>query len=133
MEILDAPSREVFCVGRERTNTPLQALLLMNDPQFTEANRKLAENAMIGYESSEDRIDFITRRLIGRKVDTEERLAITETFDAAAEYYAANPSDAEKLITVGELPHDAKLDDAQLAAWTIVASQIFNLDETITK
>lgn len=133
MEILDAPSREVFCVGRERTNTPLQALLLMNDPQFTEANRKLAENAMKGYESSEGRIDFITRRLIGRVVDTEERLAITGTFDAAAEYYAANPSDAEKLITVGELPHDAKLDDAQLAAWTIVASQIFNLDETITK
>jgi len=133
MEILDAPTREVFCVGRERTNTPLQALLLMNDPQFTEANRKLAENAMIGYESSEDRIDFITRRLIGRKVDTEERLAITETFDAAADYYSANLDDAEKLITVGELPHDAELDDAQLAAWTIVASQIFNLDETITK
>lgn len=133
MEILNAPTREKFCVGRERTNTPLQALAMMNDPQFVEASRVLATKAVEGAKDFDARLDFITLRLLGRKLDDQERTYVKTTLGEAAAYYTAKPEEASKAIAVGELKPDKQAPSVELAAWTLVAGQLFNLDETITR
>ncbi len=133
MEILNAPTREVFCVRRDVTNTPLQALVLMNDPQFVEASRVLAEMAMKASGDFDARIDHISRRLLARKFDTEDRTAIRETLDKALEYYTAKPEEARLAIATGETKPDETLPAPELAAWSLVTNQIFNLDETVTR
>ncbi|MCW1915555.1 DUF1553 domain-containing protein [Luteolibacter sp. GHJ8] len=133
MEILNAPSREVFCVRRDRTNTPLQAFVTLNDPQFVEASRRLAEHAMEATPDPSARIDFITERLLSRKLKDEERKLALETYDAALAAYRADGKEAQAMISNGETKADAKLNVPELAAWTLVASQILNLDETLNK
>jgi hypothetical protein len=133
MEIFNAPTREAFCVQRDRTNTPLQALALMNDPQFVEASRELAALAIKSSTDADGRIDFITRRLLSRVFDDDERKVARDSLAAMLETYRAKPEDAGKLITTGAKPPPQDIDPAELAAWTLVASQILNLDETITR
>jgi hypothetical protein len=133
MEIFNAPTREGFCVRRDRTNTPLQALALMNDPQFVEASRELAALAIKSSGDADARIDFITRRLLSRVFDDDERKVARDSLSAMLETYRAKPEDAGKLITTGAKPPPQDIDAAELAAWTLVASQILNLDETITR
>jgi mono/diheme cytochrome c family protein len=132
MEILNAPSREVFCVRRERTNTPLQAFVTMNDPQFVEAARQLAGKAIAAAPDFDGRLDFVTTRLLSRTLADNERPAVRLTLDKALTEYRAAPDAATRLIEVGasRTPTD---DPATLAAWTIIASQILNLDECLTK
>jgi hypothetical protein len=133
MEIFNAPSREKFCVRRERTNTPLQALALMNDPQFVEASRELAAHAIRESSDVEARADFITLRLLSRTLDKDEHAIVRETLDAVGKTYRENPEEAAKLIATGVSPVPGNIDPPELAAWTIVASQILNLDETVTR
>ena len=133
MEILNAPSREVFCVRRERTNTPLQALATLNDPQFVEACRNLAEQAVKSAPDPSARLDFITLRLVSRTMNAEERSVVLETLAEAMKAYSEQPEAAAKLIATGETKADATVPPAELASWTLVASQILNLDETLTK
>ncbi|MFD2255384.1 DUF1553 domain-containing protein [Luteolibacter algae] len=133
MEILNAPTRETFCVRRDVTNTPLQALALMNDPQFVEAGRVLAENAVERGEDFDAGLDHISLRLLDRRLNEVERSFVKETYQAAEKYYGENPDEAELAIAVGETKPDGKLPAPELAAWTLVAGQLFNLDETITK
>jgi hypothetical protein len=133
MEIFNAPSRETFCVRRDRTNTPLQALVLLNDPQFVEASRELAANALKASPGFGERLDFITLRLIGRKLAEEEKTIVKRTLDASLAGFQAAKDDALKLVTTGAKPPPADADVPELAAWTLVASQILNLDETITR
>ncbi len=133
MEILNAPSREVFCVNREQTNTPLQALALMNDTQFVETGRVLAAVAMKGADDFDGRLDVITLRLLNRKMETDERADVKVTFYKALEYYEEKPEQARLAISVGETKAPESLPAPQLAAWSIVAGQIFNLDETVTR
>ncbi|MEY3395082.1 MAG: hypothetical protein RL346_1318 [Verrucomicrobiota bacterium] len=133
MEILNAPTREIFCVARERTNTPLQALALMNDPQFVEAARALATLVMKESDDFDQRLDIITLRLLNRKLDGEERAAVRETHNAALNYYQGKPEEAKLALTVGEFAYDPHLPTAELAAWSLVANQLFNLDETVTR
>ncbi|MFK7850499.1 MAG: DUF1553 domain-containing protein [Akkermansiaceae bacterium] len=133
MEILDAPTRETFCVRRDRTNTPLQALVLMNDPQFVEAGRMLAAMAIGEKEGFDERLDLITLRLFGRKLGTDERSIVKSTFDAAEEYYTGKPEDARLAIAVGETKPPEDIPAVELAAWTLVAGQLINLDETLTR
>jgi hypothetical protein len=133
MEIFNAPTRESFCVRRDRTNTPLQALALMNDPQFVEASRELAAHAIKSSSDAEARTDFITLRLLSRVLDDHERKVARESLAVMLETYRANPEDAGKLITTGAKPPPQDIDPAELAAWTIIATQILNLDETITR
>ena len=133
MEIFNAPSRETFCVRRDRTNTPLQALVLLNDPQFVEASRELAANALKASPGFGERLDFITLRLIGRKLAEEEKTIVKRTLDASLAGFQAAKDDAQKLITTGAKPPPTDADVPELAAWTLVASQILNLDETITR
>ena len=133
MEILNAPTRETFCVGRETTNTPLQALAMMNDPQFVEATRVLATKAVKEAEGFDARLDLITLRLLGRKLDEDERSYVKTTFDEAIAHYTEKPEQARKAIAVGELKPDEEAPAVELAAWALVAGQLFNLDETITR
>lgn len=133
MEILNAPVREVTCVRRERTNTPLQALVMLNDPQFIEASRQLASLAIKAANDPAARLDFIATRLLGRVPTTDERAILTKSHDQSLATFTAKPDDAKALVTIGATPPDATIPQPELAAWTLTASQILNLDETLTR
>jgi hypothetical protein len=134
MDVFNAPSREFCCVRRERTNTPLQALAAMNDPQFVEAARTLAERALHeGGASDASRLDRLARRALARPFRSEELTVVKSSLDGLLAYYKGRPADAKALLAVGESKADAKLDPAVLAAWTMVANEVLNLDETLNK
>jgi hypothetical protein len=133
MEILNAPSRETFCVRRELTNTPLQAFVTMNDPQFVEAYRQLATLAIQSGSDPTARLQFIAQRLITRDLTAEEITTMQQTLATATKHYSANTEDATKLISIGASKADPQVPVAELASWTIVTNQIFNLDEALTK
>ncbi|MCS7047539.1 MAG: DUF1553 domain-containing protein, partial [Gemmataceae bacterium] len=134
MDILNAPSREYCTVRRERTNTPLQALVTLNDPQFVEAARHLAQRALKeGGATDGERFDFIALRVLARPFRPEERRIVQASLDSLTKHYQAHPDEAAKLIRVGESRADATLSPPLLAAWTIVANQVLNLDEALNK
>ncbi|SHJ19896.1 Planctomycete cytochrome C [Rubritalea squalenifaciens DSM 18772] len=133
LEILNAPSREVSCVRRELTNTPLQAFVIMNDPQFVEASRVLATHALKSAKTTQDRIDFIAERLLARPMTTEERSDIEKTLQYATEQFTKSPDKAKALISVGESKVAEDLPAPELAAWTLISNQILNMDETLNK
>ncbi len=134
MTIFDAGNREHSVVRRERTNTPLQALVVMNDTQFVEASRFLAQRAM--REAGDDfdrRLDYVTTRLLSRPFDDAERAVARQTYDALIDLYRADEAGAKKLVATGESAHDAALPASESAAWTMLASQLMNLDEALNK
>jgi hypothetical protein len=133
MSTLDAPDREVCTVRRSRTNTPLQALVLMNDPTYIEASRKFAERLMREGASDDERLARAFRTATGR-APGEREMSVLRTLlaDQSARYHK-NPEAARELMKVGEAPYDAALDLPQLAAWTMIISTLLNLDETVTK
>ncbi len=134
MEIFNAPSRETCTVRRERTDTPLQALVTLNDPQFVEAARKLAEAALKASRGSVlERVNFMAQRLIARPLKPKEQKIVTAGLEDFLAYYRAEPKQAEALIKVGEAPSDSSLDGPTLAAYTMVANQLMNLDEVLNK
>lgn len=134
MEIFNAPSREVCTVRRERTNTPLQALVTLNDTQFIEAARVLAERAMgEGGTSEEQRIDYMAERLLARPLKADERPIVMGALRDLRQHYEAEPKAASELIAVGERKANDKLPAVELAAYTMVANQLMNLDEVLTK
>jgi len=134
MQIFDAPNREICTVKRSRTNTPLQALALMNDPQYVEASRWLAQRMMKqSGEKPEDRVMFAFELATARKPTERECAVLMNVFNTQIEKYRADQDGAIKLISIGESKRDENLDVAELAAWTCVANMILNLDETVTK
>ena len=134
MDIFDGPTREVCVVRRERTNTPMQALVTMNDPQFVEAARVLAQRAMSAAGGDVDAaIDFMTLRVLARTFTAAERTIVRSAYQDFAAHYRANALAAEQLLAVGESPADRSLPPAELAALTMVANQIFSLDEALNK
>jgi hypothetical protein len=134
LDIFNAPSREVCTVRRERTNTPLQALVTLNDPQFVEAARGLAQAALeLGGETSELRIDFLARRLLARPFRPEELAVVEASLSKLSAYYQSNPDEAVRLLSVGESKADASLAPSSLAAWTMLANELMNLDEFLNK
>jgi hypothetical protein len=132
MEIFNAPSRETCTVRRERTNTPLQALVTMNDPQFVEAARVLAERAMKAGGDVDARAAFLAARLLGRDLEERERAVVREAYKTFLRHYDSVPGDAAKLIAVGETKAETGA-AAELAALTMVANQLMNLDEVLVK
>jgi hypothetical protein len=134
METFNAPSREYCTVQRERTNTPLQALVTLNDVQFIEAARHLAERTLLDCEGSEeDRIASMALRLLSRPLEVEEAKIVRESLDDLLAHYQANPDDAAELIAIGESVADPSIEPPTLAAWTMLANQLMNLDEVLTK
>lgn len=130
----DAADRETCAVRRARTNTPLQALVLMNDPTYLEASRKLAERIMTtGGATPETRLQCAYELALARAPRDEERSILIELFDSALRRFGAQPQEARKLLAVGESPRRADLSEPELAAWTTVASAILGLDETISR
>lgn len=133
MEIFNAPSRESCCVKRERTNTPLQALVTLNDPQFVEAARALADSTLeLGGETDESRINFMVRRVLSRSLATDEMTIAKKSLSTLADYYKAHPDDAKGLVAVGESKSRAT-DAVLLAGWTMLANELMNLDEALCK
>jgi mono/diheme cytochrome c family protein len=134
LQTFDAPDRETCTVNRERTNTPLQALVLLNDPTYVEASRTLAERMMTqGGATPAERVRFAFRLAAARTPSEKEVALLVELFDKQKARYTPQREEALKLLANGEHPRNEALDPIELAAWTNVASTILNLDETVTK
>ncbi|MCW5969564.1 MAG: DUF1553 domain-containing protein [Blastocatellales bacterium] len=134
MAIFDAPDREKCTARRPVTNTPLQALALLNDPTFVEAARALASRALL--EAGRDanaRLQYAFRLATARHPSTAEINVLKSLLEKELRKYRRDRESAQKLLKVGESVADERLDAAELAAWSVVASAILNLDETITK
>ena len=136
MEVFNATAREVCTVKRERTNTPLQALVTLNDVQFVEAARMLASmtllDASIGTDSG-TRVQTIANKILSRPFRAEELGVVLGSLNELIAIYQQQPAEAAKLISLGQSKPDASLNPSELAAWTMLANELMNLDEVLTK
>ena len=134
LQAFDAPDREECTSLRARTNTPLQALVLMNDPTYVEASRVLAERMITkGGHRPDERIQYAYRRTLARDASPEESELLAGLADERRQQFREDEAAATALLGVGEAASSSKIEKPELAAWTIVASTILNLDEAITK
>jgi len=134
MTAFDAPNRDVCTVQRESTNTPLQALVLLNDPQFVEAAKVMAERMQKkGGETLEEKITFAFRLSTGRRPKTEEIKVLKTLYEKQQQYFAEQPEKAQELLAVGEYPIEDTLDPMQTAVYAVLASTMLNHDEAYTK
>ncbi|EDM27552.1 hypothetical protein LNTAR_20138 [Lentisphaera araneosa HTCC2155] len=133
MSNFDAPNRETCTVRRERTNTPLQALQLMNDVQYLEASRHLATKALQTQGDNNDKIKKAFRKVTSRFPNKEELIIMSEVLQAHHKHFEVNANEAKELIAHGESKVPKDIDSNELAAWTMLCSQLYNLDEAITK
>ena len=134
LSTFDAPDREKCTSRRLTTNTPLQALVLLNDPTYVEASRALAQRTLLeGGRDVKARIRFAFRLATSRAPTSQEVSVLRTLLDGRLKAFRQDRQSALKLLSVGESPRDRRLDAVELAAYTTVASVIFNLDETISK
>ena len=134
MEIFNAPSREVCTIRRERTDTPLQALVTLNDVQFVEAARRFAENILKqGGSTDEQRLQWAACRLLSREFRTEELPVLIESLGQLTRFYKDHAAEATELIKTGDSQPDVGLDVTTLAAWTMLCNEMMNLDEVLNK
>ena len=134
MDAFDAPMRDVVCTRRQRTDTPLQALVTMNDEQWVEAARALAQRVIRdGGRTPEKRIDLMSEILLSRDAPPKMRTILETSLKQMQEHYAADPKAARALVDVGESKRDPSIPEPELAAWTMLASEMLNLDQTVTK
>ncbi|KAA5547023.1 DUF1553 domain-containing protein [Roseiconus nitratireducens] len=134
LKAFDAPSREECTAARARSNTPLQALVLLNDPTFVEAARVFAERTMReGGRTEEQRIRWAYREAVSRVPPPEIAAELHAVYVKHRQYYREHPEAAEQLVSNGQAPLATDLPSAELAAWTSVARVLLNLHETITR
>jgi hypothetical protein len=133
MEIFNAPTRETCTVRRERTDTPLQALVTMNDVQFVEAARELAGRSMQTTFDFDGRVDYVTQRLLARTLTPQERLLAKKSYDRFEHFYAAHEDQARKFLNQGEHKPDPALKPSEYAALAMLTSEFLNLDEVLNK
>jgi Protein of unknown function (DUF1553) len=144
MEIFNATARETCTVRRERTDTPLQALVTLNDVQFVEAARHLAQTVLMSRVSSDDsrepekteeaaRLNLLAKRLLARPFRADELPIAQNSLKELLAYYQSHVDDAKKLIAEGESKADPSVDPAKLAAWTMLTNELLNLDEVLNK
>jgi uncharacterized protein DUF1553 len=138
MDAFDAPTRDTACTRRQRTNTPLQALVTMNDPQWVEASRALAERVIKyggkqGGKQPEQRIQYLSELVLSHDPSPKMASVLEQSLNQMQEHYEADPVAARDLIGVGEKPRDGAIPPPELAAWTMVVSEVLNLDETLNK
>ena len=130
----DAPSRENCIARRARTNTPLQALVLMNDEQYVEASRQLAQRMMKdGGSDPAERLLYGFQLATSRTPNEREQSVLLAQFNTHLEHFRANVESAKKLLTIGATPRDESLDPAEQASYTLMGNLLLNLDETMTK
>ncbi len=133
MMILDAVTREVCIARRQATATPLQALVLWNDPQFVEAARALAQQTMQQFPGDRDQqLSTLFRVLTSRRPDADELSVLQRFGDAQRQFFQRSPEDSLKLLAIGDHRRDEQLDPVELAALTAVAEALLSYDETIT-
>jgi len=121
-------------VERPRTNTPLQALVTLNDPQFTEASRNLAERIIKeGGKTPRERVAFAYRLVTSRNPKPIVLQILISAYNEEHTNFSKNPEAANKLLAIGESKRDESIKTAEHAAWSIVASMLLNLDEVITR
>jgi hypothetical protein len=133
MTVFDAPDRETCLVRRSRTNTPLQALVLLNDPTYVEAARKLAERVLLANTDDTARIDLAVRIVLARPPGPAEQQELRQLVDVGRKHFAAEPAAAAELRKVGRAVADPRIPDDELAAWSSAMSVLLNLDEAITR
>jgi len=134
MEIFNAPSRETCTVRRERGDTPLQALVTLDDPQFIEAARHLAQVTLEnGGSNATSRLDLMAERVLARPLRSKELKITGSVLQALLAHYQSAPKDAAALVSVGESKADPSLDKPTLAAYAVVANELMNLDEVLNK
>jgi hypothetical protein len=130
----DAPSREECTANRTISNTPQQALTLLNDPEFVECSRVFAEQVLDKkLAGDQQRIDFAFERALARPAKIKEAQSLTDFLREQREHYQQTPDDSAKLVHVGNSPVEGNANAAELAAWTQVCRVILNLHETITR
>ena len=130
----DAPNREQVCAVRDRTNTPLQALQLMNDVQHFEAARALAERTIAeGGATNKDRVGFLYRTVLSRNADDTELRLVSAALEKQRAIFKADPVAAKKVVHTGESKPKGAAPDDEVAAWTMIANLVLNLDETICR
>ena len=134
MDAFDAPPRDAVCTRRQRTDTPLQALVTLNDPQWVEAARALAERLIKeGGQQPAQKIKYLSDLLLAHDPPPQMEAVLQQSFEQMEHHYKADPKAARDLIAVGEKPRDTAIPAPELAAWTVVASEVLNLDETLNK
>ncbi len=134
MNVFDAPDREFCTVKRSTTNTPMQALTLLNDPIYVEAARKLAERSIHeGGATVESRLAYTFRLATGRIPTEAEKQILRNTFDGMLATYRVNEREARSFLSVGASPFDGLIPVGELAAHTAVANMVLNMDEVVTK
>jgi hypothetical protein len=130
----DAPSREVCTIRRIRTNTPLQALVTLNDPAFVEAAQGLARSIIAdGGDSLQSRLTYGFRRCLARPPQRQEMERLTQLYDDLLAGYRRDEQAAEQMAIRPLGPHNLAVDHAELAAWTVIANVLLNLDELLAK
>jgi len=133
MMTFDATTRDLCTVKRQRTSTPLQALVLLNDPQIIEATRVLAQNAMASTDTPTKGIETIFRLATSRKPTVEEVNSLAEYLEEELTYFKDAPDKATEYLAIGEYHTESDLDQSEMAAYAMLASAIFNLDESISR
>ena len=129
----DAAERHTCTVKRQKTSTPLQALVTLNDPQFLEAARVLAQRLLNQEDRNAKLINNTFKAIISRPARPQEVTLIKQLYAEELADFIKNPKRAQELLSVGEYPVDRKLNPAELAAWTVVMSTVMNFDEAIVK
>jgi hypothetical protein len=133
MATFDAPDRETCVVRRARTNTPLQALVLLNDPTFVEAARILAERTIADASTDPSRIRAAYRRILCREPDEHEAATLSRILNDARQYFAETPAAADELLAKGNSPKNPALAPSELAAWSVTMNMLLNLDEAVSR
>jgi hypothetical protein len=133
LNLLDAPSRESCVLCRDRTNTATQALLLLNETQFIEAARCLAQRVLDRYQDQNDRLHYLFRLALARSPDAKECAELRRLLHRLRQQFHADPASACQLIAIGETVAGPDHEPATLASWTLVASLVLNLDEFLSK
>jgi len=134
MDAFDAPMRDVVCTRRQRTDTPLQALVTMNDKQWIEAARALAQRVILeGGKQPDKRINLMSDILLAHDASAKTAGILEDSLKQMRTHFGANPKAAHDLIEIGEKPRNPSIPEPELAAWTMIATEMLNLDETLTK
>jgi hypothetical protein len=133
MAAFDAPDRETCVIRRARTNTPLQALVLLNDPTYVEAARKFAEQILLKANDNQARFELAFQMALCRSPKTEEVEVLLKMLQTSEKCFSSDPVAANNLTSIGHSKRNEKLNSSTLAAWTTITCIILNLDETISK
>jgi mono/diheme cytochrome c family protein len=134
LDTFNAPARDICTVRRERTNTPLQALVTLNAPDFLEASRHLATQALhVGGATDDARLQFMSERVLARPLNPAQLAPLHDSLAAFRARLPRDPNGMHSLLAIGDSPVDRTLPPAELASWMLVANQFFNLDESLNK